>query len=301
MNGLLLVDKPAGMTSHDVVRRVRRIYQTRKVGHAGTLDPLATGVLPIAVNDGTKLLQFLLVEEKSYRATCRLGVTTDSLDADGQVVRERPVPPLEQTAIAAVCRDFLGEIEQVPPMHSAIKQNGQPLYKLAHQGKTVARQARSVRIDRLEIVAWEAPLLTLEIACGKGTYVRSLVADIGERLGCGAHVTSLRRLSCGDFKLAECYRLEQLETLERPESALLDLLTALRRYPVVDLDLAAARSLRYGMPPQREQVASDTELTDGQRVRLRDNGQLAAVASYRPTANKHQKGDFELLRVFVSH
>jgi tRNA pseudouridine55 synthase len=301
VNGLLLVDKPSGMTSHDVVRRVRRIFQTRKVGHAGTLDPLATGVLPIAVGSGTKVLQFLLVEEKSYRVTCRLGITTDSLDADGQVVRERPVPQLEQTVIEAVCRDFIGDIEQVPPMHSAIKQNGRPLYKLAHQGKTVVRQARPVRIDRLEIVAWEAPLLTLEIACGKGTYVRSLVADIGERLGCGAHVTGLSRLSCGDFSLNECYQLEQLETLEQPASALLDLLTALRRYPVVDLDLAAARSLRYGIPPQREQVVGDTDLADGQRVRLRDNGQLAAVARYQAAAKQQQKGDFELLRVFVSH
>lgn len=301
MNGLLLVDKPSGMTSHDVVKRVRKIYRTRKVGHAGTLDPLATGVLPIAVGDGTKLLQFLLVEEKSYRATCRLGLTTDSLDADGQVLQERPVPQLDRLAIEAVCREFLGDIEQIPPMHSAIKQNGKPLYELAHKGKTVARQARPVRIDRLEVIAWEAPLLTLEIACGKGTYIRSLVADMGEQLGCGAHISALCRLSCGDFRLEECQRLEQLEALEQPEGALLDLLAALRRYPVVDLNPAAAGSIRFGVPPQRGQVTTDSELISGARVRLRANGQLAAVARYRPHAYNNQQSDFELLRVFVSH
>jgi len=230
-----------------------------------------------------------------------LGLTTDSLDADGQVLQERPVPQLDRLAIEAVCREFLGDIMQIPPMHSAIKQNGKPLYELAHKGKTVARQARPVRIDRLEVVAWEAPLLTLEIACGKGTYIRSLVADMGEQLGCGAHISALCRLSCGDFRLEECQRLEQLEALEQPESALLDLLAALRRYPVVDLNPAAAGSIRFGVPPQQDQVTTDSELISGARVRLRANGQLAAVASYRPHAYTKQQSDFELLRVFVSH
>ncbi|MBE0582830.1 MAG: tRNA pseudouridine(55) synthase TruB, partial [Desulfofustis sp.] len=162
------------MTSHDVVQKVRRIYRTRKVGHAGTLDPMATGVLPVAIGDGTKILQFLLSENKSYRATLKLGETTDTLDSEGRILQVRPVPNTTPAELTDICADFCGEIEQIPPMFSALKQDGVPLYKLARQGQTVERKPRRVKIDRLVILEIDARQLTIEVDCSKGTYIRSL-------------------------------------------------------------------------------------------------------------------------------
>ncbi|MDX2493525.1 MAG: tRNA pseudouridine(55) synthase TruB [Desulfuromusa sp.] len=301
MHGLLLIDKPAGMTSHDVVRQVKRICNTRKVGHAGTLDPLATGVLPVAVGDGTKILQFLLVEDKSYRATFKLGITTDTLDAEGEVLQERPVPDFTPADLENICAKFRGDIEQLPPMFSALKKDGVPLYKLARQGKTVERELRKVTISRLELICSDSQTVTIEVDCSKGTYIRTLVSDIGEQLGCGAHLTTLRRLRSGDFTIDECRVLEELQQLEEPSSVLLSLDETLKKHPAAQLNESAADALTYGIPPELNQVNTEVVLTSNNLVRLQIDHELAAVARYMPLRSKEKRGDFELIRVFVSH
>ena len=301
VHGLLLVNKPAGLTSHDVVRQIRRIFHTRKVGHAGTLDPLATGVLPVAVGDGTKILQFLLAENKSYRATLKLGITTNTLDAEGEIVAERPVPDITEDVLQTVLDCYRGEIEQLPPMFSALKKDGVPLYKLAREGKTVERELRRVTIDRLDLIARTADCITLEVDCSKGTYIRTLVSDIGDQLGCGAHLVELQRLQSGTFTIDECHTLDELKELEQPATALISLDAALRGFPAVRLNDAAAAALRYGIPPQSEQTEPADSLLTGQLVRLQIDQKLAAVGRYAPARMKEKRGDFELIRVFVSH
>ena len=288
MNGLLLVDKPAGMTSHDVVRAVRKIFHTRKVGHAGTLDPLATGVLPVAVGNGTKILQFLLAENKSYRATCKLGWTTDTLDCEGKLLQERPVPPLDSSLLEKLCAEFRGTIDQLPPMYSALKQNGVPLYKLARQGKTVERASRSVTISRLDLLGFDTDQVEIEVDCSKGTYIRSLVHDLGEKLGCGACLSTLRRLRSGDFHLAECRTLEALRGMADPALSLLSLEAALRAYPAVALTDKAAAALRCGIPPQLEETAIDRDLPPGTQIRLQVAGELAAMARFAPQRGQRE-------------
>ena len=302
MHGILLIDKPAGLTSHDVVRQVRRICRTRKVGHAGTLDPLATGVLAIAIGDGTKILQFLFADDKSYRADFRLGVSTDTLDADGDVIAQRPLPDDCQNRLETVLEQFRGHIEQVPPMYSALKKNGVPLYKLARQGETIERQARPVTIDRLTLLQVALPDVTIEVDCSKGTYIRSLVSDIGEALGCGAHLTALRRLASGQFHLADCISLERLQQAvdAGDASVILSLDRALQHFPAVQLGAEAAGALRHGVPPELCDTSAAAPLKDGQLVRLQVGGDLAAVARFAPTRSKEKRGDFELLRVFVA-
>ncbi len=300
MHGLLLIDKPEGITSHDVVRRVRRIYSTRKVGHAGTLDPLATGVLVVAVGDGTKILQFLFCDDKSYRASIKLGVTTDTYDAQGQVQLTRNVPVLSDAQLEMVCDEFRGTFDQLPPMYSALKRNGVPLYKLARKGEDVDRDARQVTVSSLRIVRFKPPELIIEVDCSKGTYIRSLASDLGERLDCGAHLTALRRLRSGHFSIAQCHTLVHLQQLEDPAQALLSLPDALADYPAVLLDTAGLKNLSYGIPPALAQCQSEGSIDDGDLVRLQQADQLLAVARYRPLRNKEKRGDFELIRVFSS-
>ena len=289
------------MTSHDVVRKIRRLYRTRKVGHAGTLDPLATGVLPVAIGDGTKILQFLLAENKSYRATFKLGITTDTLDAEGQILLKRPVPEFTAVSLEAVCADFRGDIEQLPPMFSALKKDGVPLYKLARQGITVERKLRRVTISRLEVLAADLQTVTIEVDCSKGTYIRTLVSDIGEKIGCGAHLTDLRRLCSGDFPITECQTLDELQQLEDPGSAILSLDESLRNFAVAQLSESAATSLRFGIPPELSQVVGAEEFNSGDMVRLQIEHELAAIARFAPLRENEKRGDFELIRVFVSH
>lgn len=287
------------MTSHDVVRQVRRICRTRKVGHAGTLDPLATGVLPVAVGHGTKILQFLLADNKSYRATLQLGRETDTLDSEGTEIRTSPVGEFTLEQLETACSCFRGAIEQVPPMYSALKKNGVPLYKLARQGKILDLAARSVTIQRLEISAVELPDFSIEVACSKGTYIRSLVRDIGEKLGCGAHLTALRRLTSGTFRIEDCLTLEQLEQVAYEDIRALSLDGAMVAYPAVQVLDAAVESLSFGIPPKVEQTDCGTNLKEGELVRLQIENQLAAMARYAPARQQEKRGDFELIRVFV--
>jgi tRNA pseudouridine55 synthase len=212
LDGVLLVDKAAGMTSHDVVAIVRRKLNTKKVGHCGTLDPLATGLLLIVLGRGTKIQDLLMCEDKEYVGTMTLGATTDSQDADGQVVETKPVPELSHERIDAVFAKFDGDFYQMPPMVSAIKKEGVPLYKLARQGKVVEREPRFVHVFAHEINAIRLPEIDFRVVCSKGFYVRTYAHDIGAELGCGAHLKSLRRTKSGRFDLLRSITVEELHT-----------------------------------------------------------------------------------------
>lgn len=299
MDGLLLIDKPRGLTSHDVVARVRRILRTRRVGHAGTLDPMATGVLLVAVGQGTRLVEFLMEGRKTYRATLKLGEMTDTLDAEGEIIERRPVPDLGEAQVEAACRVFLGEISQVPPMYSAIKKNGVPLYRLARQGIEVERAARTVRIERIILKGLKLPFIDLEVECSKGTYIRTLAQDLGAELGPGAHLTALCRSRSGSFHLDECLALEQLQENASPglSPGFLPMIEVLREFPRIEVDDAGCARLAQGIPPLEEQVGGFSR-EPGRPVVLARGGRLLAVARYAPQRLLEKRGDFELLRVF---
>jgi len=201
LDGLLLVDKPAGMTSHDVVDHVRRSYGQKKVGHCGTLDPQATGLLMLVLGKATKVQDLLMAEDKEYSGTLKLGETTDTQDAQGQVLQTRPVPPLTEDQIRAAFEKFSGEFHQIPPMVSALKKDGVPLYKLAREGKTVEREPRLVRVYSHQLLKIHLPLVDFHLRCSKGFYVRTYCQDIGELLGCGGHLVALQRTRSGNFTL----------------------------------------------------------------------------------------------------
>jgi tRNA pseudouridine55 synthase len=214
-DGVLLVDKPAGLTSHDVVDRIRRHFGFKKVGHCGTLDPAATGLLVIVLERATKLQDRLMVADKTYEGVMQLGVTTDSQDADGEVVAEKPVPPITAESLEEVLQKFRGDIQQLPPMVSAIKHQGQPLYKLARKGKTVEREPRLIHIYDLRVLKMDLPRIEFRVSCTKGTYVRTLCHDIGETIGCGAHLAALRRTRSGDLDVKDAKTLADLLQLNR--------------------------------------------------------------------------------------
>ena len=256
VNGILLLDKAIGITSNTALQKVKRLYQANKAGHTGSLDPLASGLLPLCLGEATKLSSFLLDADKAYEGVCRLGIKTSTADAEGEVIQTRPVPALSETQLVATLEKFVGEIEQIPPMHSAIKMQGQPLYKLAHQGIEVERQPRPVTIHSLRLTRLEAEEFAFELHCSKGTYVRTLVEDIGEILGCGAHLSALRRTLVGPFELSHAVTMETLEhTAEESGFAGLDGLLipmdqALEKWPVVQLSENSAYYVRQGQPVQ---------------------------------------------------
>ena len=216
-DGVLLVDKAEGMTSHDVVALVRRRLQVRKVGHCGTLDPIATGLLLITVGRGTKVQDLLMSEDKEYAGTFVFGVTTDTQDRQGVVIQQRPVPALDETQIRAAFEKFRGDFYQLPPMVSAKKHGGVPLYKLARQGKVVEREPRLVHVYRYTIDRIGLPEIDFSVLCSKGFYVRTYAHDIGETLGCGAHLKSLRRTKSGRFNLANAINVAQIKDATREE------------------------------------------------------------------------------------
>ncbi|HEV8308870.1 MAG TPA: tRNA pseudouridine(55) synthase TruB [Methylomirabilota bacterium] len=259
VDGILIAEKGAGVTSFQVVAHLRRVLRVPKVGHGGTLDPMATGVLPILLGQATKLTPYLQAQDKEYVATVRLGVTTDTLDATGRVTGERPVPPLDAETIRAALARFIGEIEQVPPMFSALHAGGRRLHELARAGIEVARPARRVRIDALQLIEWAPPSFTIRVACGTGTYVRSLAADLGAALGCGAHLGALERTRLGSFALAEAVPWAVIREGEasRLRTCVLPADRAVAHLPAVRLDAGAARRLLAGQRlPAGEGVAS---------------------------------------------
>jgi tRNA pseudouridine55 synthase len=217
MEGVLLVDKPRDHTSHDVIARLRGKLKMKRIGHAGTLDPMATGLLVVLVGKATSVSQYIISLDKEYTATMKLGVVTNSQDADGEVVETRPVPPLTEAEVKAAMDSFLGDQYQTPPMFSAIKVNGVPLYKLARKGEEIEREPRFIRVMGWELTRFAPPELDFRVRCTKGTYVRTLAHDLGQKLGCGAHLTALRRTATDKLNVTQALTMEQIEALPLTE------------------------------------------------------------------------------------
>jgi len=217
LDGVLLVDKPRDHTSHDVIARLRGKLKMKRIGHAGTLDPMATGLLVVLVGKATSMSQYIISLDKEYTGTLKLGVTTNSQDADGEVVETRPVPELTAEQVQAAMSTFLGDQYQVPPMFSAIKINGVPLYKLARKGEEIEREPRFIRVMSWELTRFAPPELDFKVRSTKGTYVRTLAHDLGQKLGCGAHLTALRRTATDKLNVAQALTMEQIEALSLPE------------------------------------------------------------------------------------
>jgi len=217
IEGVLLVDKPSGMTSHDVVYRLRRKLQIQRIGHAGTLDPMATGLLIMLIGKATRISQYLISVDKIYEGEITLGSTTNSQDAEGEVMESRPVPPLTEQELRDSMKTFLGDQYQTPPMFSAIKVGGVPLYKMARQGEEIAREPRFIRVAAFELLSLNLPKLTFRLDCTKGTYVRTVAHDLGTKLGCGAHLSALRRTGSGKFTIAQCTSLDAIQEMSLAE------------------------------------------------------------------------------------
>lgn len=247
VDGVLLLDKPTGMSSNAALQKARWLLNAAKAGHTGTLDPLATGLLPLCFGEATKFAGELLDADKSYRATLKLGVTTDTADADGEVLLTRPVS-VDSDGWRTAMADFRGEIEQIPPMHSALKRDGKPLYEYARQGIELEREARRVSIYRLELVSFAGDEAVIEVDCSKGTYVRTLAADLGEKLGCGAHLTALRRTRIGRLDVAAALTLKQLEEMapEQRDVLLAPVDALVGELPVASLSAAEAARVTHG-------------------------------------------------------
>ncbi|WP_414449566.1 tRNA pseudouridine(55) synthase TruB [Burkholderia sp. 22PA0099] len=279
LDGVLLLDKPIGLSSNDALIRAKRLYLAKKAGHTGTLDPLATGLLPLCFGEATKFSQDLLEADKTYEATMRLGIRTTTGDAEGEAIETREVVA-DRAAIEAVLPRFLGEIVQVPPMYSALKRDGKPLYEYARAGQTVEREGRQVTIHGLDLLACELPDVTFRVTCSKGTYVRTLAEDIGEALGCGAHLVALRRTGVGALTLEHAVTLDALSDAPAVErDAWLQPVDALlSTFARVTLDADEAKRFRHG---QRLRLAAEHEIgaEEGARVRVYDEAnQLLGVA-----------------------
>jgi tRNA pseudouridine55 synthase len=276
-----VVDKPVGWTSHDVVDAARGWWGTRRVGHLGTLDPLATGALPLAVRDATKLIPYLEAGPKRYRGILRLGEETDTLDAEGQVVARHEGPLPDEQALRTALERLRGEIEQIPPMYSSVKRGGVPLYRLARRGEVVEREPRKVTIERLELLAYDPPAVEIDVLCSPGTFVRVLAADLGRELGCGAHVRTLRRTRSGPFGLGEAAEpavLEEEARQGRLEARLISPQVALG-FPILELASEALRRVRHG---GEIAIPQGMRLLVGERVSaLGPGGELAAVMEVR--------------------
>ncbi len=284
MDGILNIDKPRGMTSFDVVAVVRRLSSERRVGHSGTLDPEATGVLPVFCGLATRVIEFLADTTKTYRAGIELGVATDSFDAAGSVIARGDVSHIGRDDLAAALEQFCGVIEQTPPMYSAVKYHGQPLYRLARAGITVERRRREVEVSRLELVDWRPPLATVEIDCSKGTYIRALANDLGEALGCGAMLSSLVRLRCGPFTLEDAVPLDELRAFEDDgwQRRLQPTDSVLGHWPAVQLGEELAAAVRNGQLVDVGEPAG--EATGGYRRAYAADGSLLAVLRFEPDA-----------------
>lgn len=251
VDGLILLDKPKGLTSNSALQKVRNLYKAEKAGHTGALDPLATGVLPICIGEATKVAGYLLGNDKAYDVTARLGCTTDTDDAEGQILLQRTVGVYSKARIEQLLQEFIGNIQQVPPIYSALKQGGEPMYVKARRGDVIDLPARTVTVHSITVINQTESTLELSVVCGTGTYIRSLVRDLGERLGCGAHVTALRRTWVQPFQFETLWTIEQLEALaeqgiEALDAVLMPVEVALSTIPKLIVDDDQARRLGMG-------------------------------------------------------
>ncbi|MGB8665123.1 MAG: tRNA pseudouridine(55) synthase TruB [Serratia inhibens] len=288
IHGVLLLDKPQGLSSNDALQKVKRLYNANRAGHTGALDPLATGMLPICLGEATKFSQFLLDSDKRYRVIAKLGQRTDTSDADGQIVQERPMN-FTQAQLDAALDSFRGDIKQVPSMYSALKYQGKKLYEYARQGIEVPREARSIKVYELQFIRWEGDELELEIHCSKGTYIRTITDDLGELLGCGAHVIYLRRLQVATYPIERMVTLEQLNALLEQAQAqdiapgeLLDPLlmpmdSPVENYPEVNLLPVVAGYVKQGQPVQvaGAPAAGMVRMTEGEERKFIGVGDIA--------------------------
>jgi len=267
LDGVLLFDKPLGLSSNTALQKVRRLFQAEKAGHTGTLDPLATGLLPVCFGEATKFSTALLDADKTYRARIRLGQTTTTGDAEGDVLACSPVE-VDKARLEQVISGFIGKINQLPPMYSAIKHQGKPLYDYIRKGETVERKERSVIIHELLLEHFAGEEVEITVRCSKGTYIRTLAEDIGQELGCGAHLLALRRLAIGQFSLDDAYAWEQLEAMNRPEreACLLPVDCMLHDLPRLDLDAEQVRRISQG-----QRLVLEQDWADG-RIRLYGEG-----------------------------
>lgn len=282
VDGVLLLDKPSGCTSNAALQRVKRYFRAEKAGHTGNLDPIATGLLPICLGESTKFAQGLLDAGKTYVATARLGITTDTLDREGAILQQRPVT-CDEAVVRQALAGFLGPQQQVPPMYSALKQEGKPLYEYARAGEERERVARPVTIEQIELLAWRGDEIDFSVACSKGTYIRVLAADLGELLGCGAHLTALRRTRLADFDIADAVSLDRLDALDEAgrDACLLPVDCMLQNWTAVQLDSESAFYFQRGNPVWRSRAgpAPYRVYDDKQRflgiAELDDDGRIA--------------------------
>lgn len=278
LHGILLIDKPEGLTSAAVVRTVKKKLAVERVGHLGTLDPFASGLLPLCLGEGTKIAQFLMVERKAYCGTIRLGVETDTYDTTGTITRTASVPVLTSAVLQELVHRFSGESWQTPPMYSALKHRGTPLYKLARRGIEIDRAPRKVVIENFFLEAIEGNLLRFSLSCSKGTYIRTLAVDIGQALGCGAHLATLRRTEFGPFEIARAVPLSQCcDLFARGTLPVLSLTTALKHYPAVVIAAEVVALVRQGRREILAQVLLEPGETTAPVQLLGPNGELVAM------------------------
>jgi len=290
LNGILLVDKPEGFSSSEIVRVAKKRLAVDKIGHLGTLDPFATGLLPLCLGTGTKVAQFLIAERKAYTGIIRLGIETDTLDATGAITRTAPVPSYGPEVLWDLQQRFSGEYWQTPPMYSAIKKHGIPLYKLARHGVEVEREARKVIIEEFTLVHVGEDTLSFSLTCSKGTYVRSLAADLGATLGCGAHLMTLRRTACGSFTVSEAIPFSLLsDRVTQDTLPILSPAQALRDYRALSVSPEVAERLRRGQQAALHGLPCAESMCETVRL-LSADGELIAVAEW-------QQGRWRLVRV----
>jgi tRNA pseudouridine55 synthase len=294
-SGLLLIDKPEGPSSAHVVHRAKVFLGAKKVGHLGTLDPFASGLLLLGINEGTKISDIFLRAPKSYRGVITLGVDTDSQDSTGLVVKTRPVPPLADGDLRALEQQFSGELQQIPPMFSALKKNGMRLYKLARQGKEVPRQPRSINIDSIHLQKINSAEIAIDVTCSRGTYVRTLAADLGQALGCGAHLKSLRRLACGHLTIEQAVSLDELERFgPRGEGVLLSLNRALAPLRGIVWEHRWIARLRLGQQDVLGEIGKPIEREELMRI-VDARGDLVALIRWN---EEIPGGGWRLVRIF---
>lgn len=277
MNGIIIIDKPEGFTSHDVVAKMRRICGTRRIGHSGTLDPMATGILPVFVGRATRACEFATGDEKEYTARLLLGKVTDSQDVTGNVIESSPVN-VTYSQVLGACAEFVGEIDQIPPMYSAVKVDGKRLYQLARQGVEVERKARRITVYSIAVTPVTNERYDLHVRCSKGTYIRTLCHDIGQKLGCGGTLEALRRTQSGVFDLGMSYTLEQVQ--ENPEECAIPVDYMFKKYPAVTVNRAGEKKCKNGAP-----VPAQAE--DGQMYRVySETGEFLMLAQGESVGNR---------------
>lgn len=302
MNGILVMDKPGGLTSTGAVNILKKVLNVRKAGHIGTLDPLATGVLPVCLNKATKIIPFLDNKTKEYIAKIELGIFTDTLDTTGKIIKSRKVGKIDKGDILNCFRNFEGTLEQIPPMYSALKQNGVRLYELARRGIEVERKPRKVEIYGLELIDYSHPVIKFKVRCSEGTYIRVLCSDIGSYLGTVASMKELRRTQSGEFKTDESYTLEDVK---EGKFELVDIDQALNNLRALEVDTDTANHIRHGRPISRS-VLSGNKYCDFQRgeiLKVRCNGHLVSVVKSLVSCDEMESCDtdskiFNINRVF---